>query len=157
MKTTSNPIFEYINHYLYMVVLPCPEQGPDTFSFCSGVDTHRFYPITSEKHGIASNPAVRGLQLTRADISAGLLKNNAVPKSVKVECCAGIGSRTGVWYTENMLIEKASESLLKEIIPHYLMILATRIIETCHPKVSIPKTLPSPKELESFLDTLAQS
>jgi hypothetical protein len=157
MKTAHEPIFHYINDFFYIVIIPLKEHGPDTFAYCSGVNTQRFYPLTRDTHGIGSNPAVRGLQLTRSDIISALLKKGAKPKTVKVKACENIGSITGVWYTENMIIENVSQSLLTEIIPSFVMKLISRIVKTCIPDASVPEKLPlEPKELENFLNLLSE-
>ena len=157
MKPEVKPVYEYINTYLYIVVYPLPERGENSFLYCSGVDTHRFFPLTEGTHGIGSNPAVRGNQLTHLDVSSSILKAGGHTVSNKVPTCGNIGTPGGVWNIETMIIENVSESVVVQMMPTFVMKLMSRIVQNCIPTASIPQKLPSPEELERYLDSLSKS
>jgi hypothetical protein len=55
--------YDYINGFMYFVIRPDKSRGDGTFIYCSGVNLFRFLLITKGRHGLGSNPAMRGLQL----------------------------------------------------------------------------------------------
>ena len=69
--------YEYKNDYLYIIIRQAPEHGPRTYALCYGIDIRKFDPLFRGTSGICSNPAFKGLQLLRADISTIALKKDA--------------------------------------------------------------------------------
>ena len=66
--------FEYKNDFLYIVIRQAPEEGADAYLYCCGINTTRFDPLCWGKAGICSNPAFKGLQQMRADVSGFALQ-----------------------------------------------------------------------------------
>ena len=63
----------------------------------------RFDPICWGKAGICSNPAFKGLQQMRADVSGFALKNGCTPEEWGTHPCGPMTPRGDGWYRENML------------------------------------------------------
>ena len=72
---------EYINDYLYFVFLPYESKRDNTMLYCSGVNLHRFLPITKGRHRPLANPARRGLQLANLGVRALALESGFNPQS----------------------------------------------------------------------------
>ncbi len=145
---------EYINDFLYLVIRPETGRGERTLLYCSGINYDRFFPITKGRHRACANPAMRGLQLSNFEIRAFVLSKGAVPKAIKENICAGTAPNKESWYTERLLIENAPESLPEEIIELGVLTLMKKFINTLQLEEGPPETLPSPDELQKFLDKL---
>lgn len=147
---------EYINDFLYFVILPDNRGGKDALVCCSGVNIDRFSPLTKGRHGLASNPVIRGLQLVKHGISALALSNGAIPKFVRGNDCAGIAPTEETWFTELLLIEKAAALSPDDIISFSVRSLMEKIFTGCRLQYRPPDKLPAPDELEVFLETLCR-
>ncbi len=145
-------ICEYVNDYLYFVVQPAKDG--DALLYCSGVNIDRFSPITKGRHGIGSNPAMRGLQLVNLAVRDLVLSEGATPRRIKGNDCKGIAPTGDTWYTEFLLIEKAPELLPVKILPSCVLILLKKIFKASMLEVALPETPPGPDELQGFLDDL---
>lgn len=137
---------------MYFVVLPANDG--DALLYCSGVNIDRFSPITKGRHGIGSNPAMRGLQLVNLAVRDLVLSNGATPRRVKGNDCRGIAPTRDTWYTEILLIEKAPESLPVKMFPFCVLSLLKKIFKASMLEVALPETPPGPHELQGFLDDL---
>ncbi len=82
--------FEYKNDYFYIIIRQVPEQGPKAYAYCCGINISRFDPLCWGKAGICSNPAFKGLQLLRADVSTYALKKGITTRN------AAAASRTAI-------------------------------------------------------------
>src|SRR5512135_128526 len=103
MRSTTVRSFEYKNDFLYIVIRQAPEQGPRSYAYCCGINISRFDPLCWGKAGICSNPAFKGLQLLRADVSAFAVKRGIVTRNAEVSC-ESVGSHGDGWYQENALL-----------------------------------------------------
>jgi len=149
---------KYINDFLYFVIKPYQPGGKGALVYCSGVNLGRFLPITKGRHGLASNPALRGLQLVNHDVRSLALSSGATPKAIRGNYCAGIAPTTDMWYTELLLIENANDSFPAEVINYGVINLLKKIIQACMLQgVSLPDTLPKPDELEVFIEDLCHT
>lgn len=146
--------YEYINDFLFFVIRPDENRGRGAFIYCSGVNLFRFRPITKGRHGIGSNPAMRGLQSANHGVRDLALSKGATPKTIKGNDCAGIAPTKDNWYTELLLIENASESFPDEIINYCAINLLKRIFKACMLELQLPDKLPRPDELQEFIKTL---
>lgn len=146
--------YEYINEFLYFVIRPDTNKGKGTLIYCSGINLFRFLPITGGRHGLCSNPALRGLQLLNHGVRALVLTKGATPKAVRGNDCAGIAPTKETWYTEILLIENAPESLPDEIISYCVMNLVKKISNACLLEVKLPDKLLKPDELQEFIETM---
>ena len=109
MNSTAISSLEYQNDFFSIVIREAPEQGPRSYIYCSGINISRFDPLCWGKAGICSNPAFKGLQLLRADVSSFAIKRGIVTKNAELPPCDSIAARGDGWYKENaLLIEDAS-------------------------------------------------
>lgn len=144
--------YEYINDFLYFVIRRDMSRGKDIYLYCSGVNIDRFHPVTSGRHGIGSNPALRGLQLVNHGVRALALSKGATPKRVRGNDCAGIAPTRDNWYTEVLGIENAPGSLPGEVIDYAVLNLLKKIFKACMLELQLPDTLPKAGELQELLE-----
>jgi hypothetical protein len=144
--------YEYANKFLYFVIKPVTTRGNEAFILCSGVNLSRFLPIPKQRHGLASNPAMRGLQLVKIDICDLALAKGALPKIIRGNDCAGLTPTDEGWYTEILLIENMPESFPAEAIDYCVMALLKSIFKACRLEVKLPDKLLKPDELQLFIE-----
>jgi hypothetical protein len=149
--------FEYKNDYLYIVIREAPEQGPKSYIYCCGINIARFDPICWGKAGICSNPAFKGLQLLRADVSAFGLKLGIKTKNAEQIPCGPVSPQTGNgWYRENaLLIVDASSKAVQEILEFSVRDLVHTVLAICAPEIRLPEKLPNPPGLQKYLESLS--
>jgi hypothetical protein len=145
---------EYKNDFLYIVIRQTPEQGPRTWLYCCGINTSRFDPLCWGKAGICSNPAFKGLQLLRADVVAFALKKDLKPSPADGGGCGPITPRNDGWYRENLVIGGASPKDAAEILKFSVTDLLKTVLIVCAPEAVIPKELPTPRKLQTWLEAL---
>ncbi len=146
---------KYTNDFLFFDVKP--DKGPEAgrLVFCSGVSLSRFLPLTKGRHGLASNPALRGLQLVNLDVRALVLLRGGVPKSVRENVCSGMVPAKEDWYVESLLIEGAPKSFPGELIRFAVTGLLKKITGACMlPDINIPEPFPGPAELQVLIEGL---
>ncbi len=144
---------EYINDFLFFVIKPGQGMGDGTYIYCSGADLFRFLPITKGRHGLDSNPAMRGLQLVNIGVREMALSRQATIKPVR-EDCAGIAHTSGGWYSERLLIENAPALFPEEVISYGVINLVKKVIKASTLPDVAPDTLLQPEELQAFLESL---
>ncbi len=144
--------YEYVNDFLYFVISPDRRKDTDVLIFCSGVNVSRFSPVTKGRHGIGSNPAVRGLQLVNLSVRDLALSRGATPRAIRGNDCAGIAPTKDTWYTELLLIEKAPASFPDEIINYCVMNLLAKIFKAVMLELRLPDKLPTPDDLQEFIE-----
>ena len=147
---------EYINDFLYFVIRPDKSKGAGILRYCSGVNVSLFSPITKGRHGIGSNPSVRGLQLVNHGVRALALSRGATPKAFRGNDCAGIAPTKDTWYTEILLIENAPKSFPDEMINYCVLNLLRKISNACMLEVQLPCTLLKAAELQAFIEALCR-
>lgn len=148
--------FEYKNDYLYIVIREMPEQGPKAYAYCCGINISRFDPLCWGKAGICSNPAFKGLQLLRADVSAFALKKGARTKNAVHIPCGPMTPRGDGWYREStLLIEDVSPKVIQEILDFSVSDLVKTVLAVCAPDAKLPARLPNPPEMQKYLEALS--
>lgn len=148
--------FEYKNDYLYIVIRQAPEQGQKSYAFCCGINISRFDPICWGKAGICSNPAFKGLQLLRADVSAFALKKGLTTRNAGQIPCGPMTPRGDGWYREStLLIEEATPKAVQAMLEFSVMNLVKTVLTVCAPDAKLPAKLPNPPELRKFLDSMS--
>jgi hypothetical protein len=147
---------EYINDFLYFAVWPDDSRGKDALLYCSGVNLDRFSPLTKGRHGLASNPAIRGLQLVKHAISALALSKGAIPKFIRGNDCAGIAPTEETWFTELLLIEKASDLPPGDILNFAVRSLLEKVFTGLRLEHRRPDKLLGPRDLQKFFETLCR-
>jgi hypothetical protein len=88
--------FEYKNDLFYIVIRQAPELGPKAYVYCCGINMPRFCPIFWVKAGICSNPAFKGLQQLRADVSTHGLELGVTTKNAEHIPCGPITPTGGI-------------------------------------------------------------
>jgi hypothetical protein len=147
--------YEYKNDYLYFVIRQAPEQGPRTYLFCSGINISRFDPVCWGKAGTCSNPAFKGLQLLRADVSNHALKLGVRTNNADHMSCGPITPRKAEgWYRETLLIDKASPKTIQELLEFSVMDLVKTVLAVCAPDAKLPARLPNPQAMQKWLESL---
>jgi len=142
--------YRYINDYLYFVVRPAPERGPDAW-------VTRFSALTRGRHGLSSNPVIRGLQLLKHNVSRLALSQGARPKLIRGKDCSGIAPTQEAWYSEILLIEGAPPALPAAVIDLCTLDIFEKIIVHCCPEMKHPGKALSSDELQIFITGLPLS
>jgi hypothetical protein len=145
--------YEYKNDYLYIVIRQAPELGPQTYLFCCGINTTRFDPICWGKAGICSNPAFKGLQQMRADVSGFALKKNFLTTPYEGNDCGPMTPRGDGWYRESMLVTKASPANIREALEFSVMDLVKTVLYVCAPEAKMPAKMPNPPAMQAWLNS----
>jgi hypothetical protein len=147
--------YEYKNDYVFIVIRQAPEKDPQTWLFCSGINTTRFDPLCWGKAGICSNPAFKGLQQMCADVSGFALKKGFQTKPAETaNDCSPITPRGDGWYRENMLIARASPQNIKETLDFSVTDLVKTVLYVCAPEAEFPATLPNPPAMQKWLESM---
>lgn len=147
---------EFKNDYFYIVLRQTPEHGPRSFILCCGIHMKRFDPICWGKAGICSNPAFKGLQQLRADVSSFVISLGRSTRSAEQFPCDLITPPVGHgWYRETpLLIDQASPAEIKKILEFGVRDLVTTVLTVCAPGVKVPAKLPASSAMQKFLDAL---
>lgn len=145
--------FEYKNDFLYIVIRQAPEEGIDAYRYGCGINTTRFDPLCWGKAGICSNPAFKGLQQMRADVSGFALKKNFSTRPAVGYDCGPITPRGDGWYRENMLIIGASPKNIQATLEFSVTDLVKTVMYVCAPEAKKPDRLPSPPALQKWLES----
>jgi hypothetical protein len=154
MKNAAINSLEYQNDF-FSIVIRESERQPGNYVFCSGISIPKFDPICWGKAGICSNPAFKGLQLLRADVSAFALKRGIVTKNAEFPCDFKGGHGDG-WYQENaLLIENASPEVVQELLQFSVRDLVQTVLTACSPDIYIPAGVLEPKAMQRFLESLS--
>ena len=156
MRSTTVRSFEYKNDFLYIVIRQAPEQGPRSYAYCCGINIARFDPICWGKAGICSNPAFKGLQQLRADVSAFALKKGITTKNAEYIPCSPITPRGDGWYRENpLLIQDATPRDIQSILDFSVMDLVKTVLQVCAPDAKLPARVPSPPDMQKYLESMS--
>jgi len=146
--------YEYKNDYFYIIIRQAPEHGPQSYILCCGIDIMKFDPLCRGLSGICSNPAFKGLQLLRADISAIALKKGARSGKMEYGECMLIAPKGEGWYRESMLLDGVTPKSAKEILAFGVADLLKKVLIVCAPGAKLPKKLPNPPQLQAWIKTL---
>jgi hypothetical protein len=149
--------FEYKNDYLYVIIRQAPEHGPKAYIFCCGINIARFDPICWGKAGICSNPAFKGLQLLRADVSAYAQKQGIRTKNAEQIPCGPLSPQQGDgWYRENaLLIVEASTTAAQSLLEFSVRDLVQTVLAVCASDAKLPARLPNPPQMQKYLESLS--
>jgi hypothetical protein len=155
-KSQTVRSYEYKNDFLYIIIRQAPEQGQGAYLYCCGINISRFDPICWGKAGICSNPAFKGLQLLRADVSAFAKKIGVQARNAEHIPCGPMTPRGNGWYRENaLLIDKASPKAIQQILEFSVKDLVQTVLTVCSPDAKFPDKLPNPPALQKFLESLS--
>jgi len=155
LNTTAIDSLEYKNDFFSIGIREASGHGPGSYIFCSGISIPRFDPLCWGKAGICSNPAFKGLQLLRADVSAFAMKRGLVTKNAELPCDS-IGAHGDGWYQENaLLIEDASSEAVREILGFSVTDLVRTVLNACSPDIKVPAGFLDPEAMQRFLESLS--
>lgn len=147
--------YEYKNDYFYIVIRQAPELGVQAYLYCCGINISKFDPICWGKAGICSNPAFKGLQQLRADVSNFALKKGALPQNVEHAPCGPMTTRGDGWYRENILmIDHATPKNIHDLLEFSALDLVKTVLTVCAPDARIPATCPSAPAMQKWLESL---
>jgi hypothetical protein len=148
--------YEHKNDYYYIILRQAPELGAQAYVLCCGINMPRFDPICWGKAGICSNPAFKGLQQLRADVSSFVMKLGLQSKNAEHFPCGLITPPVGNgWYRESpLLIERASPKDARKILNFSVQDLIKTVLTVCAPDARVPGKLPTPPAMQKFLDAL---
>ncbi len=149
----SRKSYEYINDFLFFVIKPDQSRDDSSYIYCSGADLFRFLPITKGRHGLDSNPAMRGLQLVNIGVREMARAREVTIKRISGDC-SGIARTSGGWYSERLLIENAPASFPEDVITYGVVNLVKKIIKACTLPDVAPDTMLQPEELQAFIEGL---
>jgi hypothetical protein len=158
MIMRSAPIrsFEYKNAFLYIVVREEPGLGPDSYIYCCGINLSRFCRLSWRKGGICSNPAVRGIQLLRAHVSAFAAKQGMIVKKEKGIDTSLITPHGHGWYHQDPLrLEQATPERIRKLLEFSVMDLVRTVLVVCVPYARIPTAFPNSVEMQKYLESLS--
>jgi len=147
---------EYINDFLYFSLRPMEEADNGSLIYCSGVNLLLFRPLTRKRHGLCSNPSMRGLQLVNHEVRSMALSRGAVPKTLKGKYCEDVVPVDNGWYRETLIIENAPPSFPGEVINHAVLALMEKIVRAGMLDTEIPRELPPPDEFQTFIEALCR-
>lgn len=137
---------------MYFLLCPRPE-GAMSWLYCSGVSSSRFLPITRGRHGLASNPAMRGLQLTDLHLRKECNDHGARTSSVKGNPCDVHVPKGGDWYRQLLFIDDASAEVVEKLVSQCPVTLVGSIFQACMVSdYSVPAVTPPAEEFERFLE-----
>ena len=148
--------YEYKNDFLYIIIRQAPDLGPGAYLYCCGINISRFDPLCWGKAGICSNPAFKGLQLLRADVSAFAKKMAVQTKNAEQIPCGPMTPRGNGWYRENALvIDKADPKAIQRILEFSVRDLVQTVLTVCAPDAKLPAKLPNPPALQKWLESFS--
>ncbi|HTP06293.1 MAG TPA: hypothetical protein VMM54_14195 [Nitrospirota bacterium] len=148
--------YEYKNDFLYIIIRQAPDLGPRSYLYCCGINISRFDPLCWGKAGICSNPAFKGLQLLRADVSAFARKIDVQAKNAEHIPCGPMAPRGNGWYRENALvIEGADPKAIQQILEFSVRDLVQTVLTVCAPDAKLPTKLPNPPALQKWLESFS--
>lgn len=151
---TATATWEYRNDYFSLAIREVRDR-PGSYLFCSGISIPRFDPICWGKAGICSNPAFKGLQLLRANVSLFALQRGLATRNTDSHCEPEGGHATG-WYQENaLLIEGASSGDIQAIFEFSSRDLVRTVLSACSPDVELPAGSLDPDAMQRFLESLS--
>jgi len=156
MTNQQKTTHEYKNDFLSIVILPDQDRKPGTFLCCFSISLSRFRPISQGHFGICSNPAFKGLQLLRADVSAFAIKHDVTPRSSNGPACTGTSPRVDGWYHEDLMIDNAPETFLPELLEFSVRDLLEKVLSVCAPDCAVPDDVSDPAEVQRYLESLSK-
>ncbi len=149
-------LLRYNNKFMYFI-LSRDESSADSWLYCSGVSMSQFLPITRGRHGLASNPAMRGLQIVDMNLSRDLTDRGAKISAVKGNPCDPLVPKTGDWYRQFLLIGNADGDMVSELAGRGPLELVKSIFKACMiSDIAIPDAVPSAEEFEAFLSDVCE-
>jgi len=149
-------IYTYSNKFMYFIVC-ADEADPSSFLYCSGVSMPQFLPITRGRHGLASNPAMRGLQITDLQFRKELIDRGAGSSIIKGNPCGSHAPKEGDWYRQLLRVQGINVTTIKELAEQCPLRLVGSIFQACMiSDVVLPSVTPPAEKFESFLADICE-
>lgn len=143
---------EYINDFLYFVIRPETRDEGSILVYCSGVNLRRLLPVTGGRHGLASSPALRGLQIVNRGLRALALSKDIQPRTVREKLCPDIVFEGDLWYTESLKFENAPESFPDEMLEFCVHDFLRSVNKSCRLGEVLPEKPLSSDELQKIFE-----
>lgn len=157
MTKTNLTSHIYQNDFLSIVIVPAAGREGDAFLFCASINLTRFLPLSRGIHGICSNPAFKGLQLLKADVSAFARERGVVTlPGDDAACYASVPHGDG-WYHESLVIEKASPIFAADLLKFSVTSLIHKVLSVCLSEIKLPESFLSPRGLQKYLESIIGS
>jgi len=151
MKTVA----KFVNDYLYVIFQTVSAGEKEKLYYCAGVNIFRFQPLTRGKHGNASNPSFRGLQLLRLRVVVpAVLDQGGSAQQICGDHCEPVPTGDG-WYSESLELSGVDESFGRDLLEPCVRSLVELILKVCFPGKKIPEDIYKPETLTAYLDSLA--
>lgn len=144
-------VLQYRTDFLTIVIAPA--QQADAYLFCSGINMAKFTDLCRGTHGIGSNPAFKGLQLLRAEVTAFCRSRGATPVAGEAPCSPWSPQGHG-WYHESLIVQNVPAGLPDELLRFSVMTLLRLVLSVCRPQANLPEAMPSPEDLPAYLASL---
>jgi len=155
MRSAPVRSFEYKNAFLYVVIRQEPGPDPGSYIYCCGINLSRFCRLSWRKGGICSNPAVRGIQLLRAHVSAFADKQGMIVRKTR-EISFPITPHGEGWYHEHPLrLKRAGPAGIRKLLEFSVMDLVRTVLAVCVPGARIPGAFPDAAEMQKYLESLS--
>ena len=156
MQTTPGSSLEYKNAFLYVVIREDPSAGTGGYLFYCGINTKWFCRLAWKKAGICSNPAVRGIQLLRAHVSAYAAKHGMIAdKADGIDIFAVKGQGHGWWNEHPLRLARATPEKLRKLLEFSVMDLVKTVLVVCVPGVQVPSGFLDEAAMQTFLESLS--
>ncbi len=148
-------LYAYSNKFMYFIFCK-DETDPASLLYCSGVSMSQFLPITKGRHGLASNPAMRGLQITDLNLQKELHDRGARTAGVKGNPCDQQVPKGGDWYRQLLFINGADVKVVKELGSQCPLHLVQSVFKACMiTDIELPVAA-SAEEFEKFLSAICE-
>lgn len=148
---------KYVNDFLYFAVRREPAEGGRSLTVCSGINLDRFMPIVRLRCGLGSNPILSGLQLVNFDICSQAIAAGGTLNPGGRKGCGGIAPTKEAWYSQVLRIDNASRLSSEELVASAVGSLLRKIVASSGLDVKVPDSLPTPAELQTYLETLCRA
>jgi len=148
-------VARFENDFLYVIFQRPSADVADRLLYCAGVNILRFRPLTRGKHGNASNPSYRGLQLLRLRLLVPeVLARGGRAERICGDHCEPVPVGDG-WFSESMELHGVGPDFGRELLPRCVRTLVELILGVCFPGRKIPDDIYEPARLARYLDGLA--
>ena len=148
--------FEYKNAFLYVVIREEPKLGRDAWLYCCGINLSLFCRLSWRKGGICSNPAVRGIQLLRAHVSAFAARQGMIVEKERSIDPTLMAPHDHGWYHQDPLrLERTSPEKIRALLEFSVMDLVKTVLVVCVPDAEIPSAFLDAGAMQKFLESLS--
>lgn len=154
MTESNSTSHIYQNEFLSIVIVPASGREMGAILFCASINLTRFLPLSRGIHGICSNPAFKGLQLLKADVSDFARERGIVTLPGDDRTCAPSVPHGDGWYHESLIIKNTPPGFAAELLEFSAATLVKKVLSVCKPEINLPAPLPNADELQKYIESL---